>query len=74
MHSENRQSLFLFICREDYVQILKKYIGVDVFGSCGSLVCSKEREEGGGGHNSPECNEMLQRDYRYRETGEIIIN
>ena len=52
----------MFIYREDYVEILKKYIPVDVFGQCGpGLTCSRD---GTGGHNSPQCNEMLERDYR----------
>jgi len=46
--------------REDYVEILKKYIPVDVFGACGDLVCSKEGE-----HHSEDCSNKLQRDYRF---------
>ena len=49
----------IFVFREDYVEILKKYIPVDVFGACGSMECTKDD-----GHHSAECNEKLERDYR----------
>lgn len=48
--------------REDYAELLKKHISVDVFGACGDgkLVCSKEGE-----HHSQDCTHKLEEDYRF---------
>merc|ERR1719431_1641549 len=48
--------------REDYVELLKQHIPVDVYGACGQLSCA--REEGGGG-SSEECRHMVEQDYRF---------
>ena len=45
--------------REDYVEILKKYVQVDTFGACGKLTCSRTED-----HNTRDCDLMLERDYR----------
>ena len=45
--------------REDYVEILKKYVPVDTFGACGKLSCGRLED-----HNTEECDQMLERDYR----------
>ena len=47
------------IYREDYVELLKKHIDVDVFGACGDLKCGREED-----HNTKDCDLMLERDYR----------
>ena len=46
--------------REDYVELLKKHIQVDVFGACGKLKCGRVDD-----HNSEECNKMLENDYKF---------
>lgn len=46
--------------REDYVEILKKYVQVDTFGACGKLTCSRTED-----HNTRDCDLMLERDYRF---------
>nr|CAD7400505.1 unnamed protein product [Timema poppensis] len=43
--------------REEFVEDLKKYVQVDVYGSCGSMSCSRSR----GG----ECFQMLDQDYKF---------
>ena len=47
-------------CREDYVELLRKYIDVDVFGACGDLKCGREED-----HNTQDCDRLLERDYRH---------
>jgi len=42
------------------VELLKRHIDVDVFGSCGTKQCGRNNE-----HHSDQCKEMLERDYRY---------
>jgi len=44
------------IRREDYVTQLRKFIPVDIYGTCGDFKCLK---------NSTECYEMLRRDYKF---------
>lgn len=44
------------IRRENYVTQLRKFIPVDIYGSCGNLKCIK---------NSTGCYEMLRRDYKF---------
>ena len=39
--------------REEYVQQLRQYIPIDIFGSCTMRKCSKK------------CDEMLQNDYKF---------
>ena len=46
--------------REDYVELLKKHIPVDVFGACGNLQCTRVDD-----HNSRECDKMLENDYKF---------
>jgi len=46
--------------REDYVELLKKYIPVDVFGACGKHKCAKIED-----HNSEECDHLLENDYKF---------
>ena len=43
--------------REDYVEELKKYIDVDVYGDCGEFKCNKKRNK--------VCWELFKRDYRF---------
>nr|CAD7438979.1 unnamed protein product [Timema bartmani] len=43
--------------REEFVEDLKKYVQVDVYGSCGSMSCSRSR----GG----DCFQMLDQDYKF---------
>ena len=45
--------------REDYVEILKRYVEVDIFGACGDRECGRTED-----HNTRECDQMLERDYR----------
>ena len=42
--------------REKYVKILKKYIDVDIYGSCGRLKCRRK---------NPECDEMMAKNYKF---------
>lgn len=44
--------------REDFVEGLKKYIEVDVYGKCGSLPCDHVDGEG-------NCNSQVMRDYKF---------
>ena len=46
--------------REDYVEILKRYVEVDIFGACGDKECGRTED-----HNTRECDQMLERDYRW---------
>jgi len=46
--------------REDYVELLKKHIPVDVFGACGTEKCAKIED-----HNSEECDRRLENDYKF---------
>ena len=43
--------------RNEYVEVLKKYIQVDIYGRCGDMVCSKE--------DGKKCLQMLQSDYYF---------
>ena len=43
--------------REDYVNALRKYVPVDVYGDCGDFRCDK--------HNVTGCYDMLDRDYKF---------
>ena len=44
--------------RLDYVRELKKYVHVDVYGSCGNLRCDRFRK-------TQECEDMLEKDYKF---------
>ena len=46
--------------REDYVELLKKHVPVNVFGACGNLPCARVDN-----HNSEECDQMLENDYKF---------
>jgi len=46
--------------REDYVELLKKHVEVDTFGACGDRECGRAED-----HNSQECNNMLEGEYRF---------
>ena len=43
--------------RWEYVQELKKYIPVDIFGACGDHSCGRESQD--------TCNKMLSKDYKF---------
>jgi len=43
--------------REKYVQTMKKYIDVDVYGKCGDHVCWVGEQD--------ECYNILERDYKF---------
>ena len=43
--------------RELYVRQLKQHVEIDIYGSCGTLVCPKSRRE--------ECSRQFSRDYKF---------
>nr|CAH0099095.1 unnamed protein product [Daphnia galeata] len=48
--------------RNEMVTILRKYIKVDVYGSCGTLICPKEK---GVDNSSEDCREMVGKTYKF---------
>ena len=47
--------------REKYVEQLKKYIRVDIYGGCGNLTCARHILH----HSDPQCYDMLQSTYKF---------
>jgi alpha-1,3-fucosyltransferase len=51
-----------FSSRNEVVDILQKYIDVDVYGKCGTMTCPKKQDED---ISSEECREMVANKYKF---------
>ena len=48
--------------RQEVVSLLKKYIQIDVYGSCGNFTCPKSEDEN---NSSEECRDMTGQNYKF---------